>query len=168
MIESETGTVLISERMLKLTKKADYGLIALKHLANAGDGNSASAKEIADAYRLPLPLLAKVLQRLTKSGLLRSLPGTNGGYMLSRDPRRITALEVIRAIDGPVLLTSCFTAHSDCDQSELCTVREPLRKVHEAILHLLGAVTISDISKDENPECGNGRQSEPAPSLLVL
>jgi Rrf2 family protein len=154
--------------MLKLTKKADYGLIALKHLANAGDGSSASAKEIADAYRLPLPLLAKVLQRLTKSGLLRSLPGTNGGYMLSRDPRRITALEVIRAIDGPVLLTSCFTSHNDCGQSELCTVREPLRKVHQAILQLLGTVTISDISQDESVEAGCECPPEPAQPLLVL
>jgi Rrf2 family protein len=153
--------------MLKLTKKADYGLIALKHLANSG-GSSASAKEIADAYRLPPPLLAKILQKLTKSGLLRSLPGTNGGYMLSRDPRRITALEVIRAIDGPVLLTSCFTAHGDCDQSEMCTVREPLRKVHEAILHMLGTITISDISKDEISDSPGACSPEPAQSLLVL
>lgn len=154
--------------MLKLTKKADYGLIALKHLATTGRGSSATAKEIADSYRLPLPLLAKVLQRLTKSGLLRSLPGSNGGYMLSRDPRRITALEVIRAIDGPVLLTSCFTSHNDCDQTHLCTVREPLRKVHEAILQLLATVTISDISGDEKPEAVTGLRPEPAPSLLVL
>lgn len=154
--------------MLKLTKKADYGLIALKHLANAGSGSSASAKEIADAYRLPLPLLAKVLQRLTKSGLLRSVPGTNGGYLLSRDPRRISALEVIRAIDGPVLLTSCFTSTGgSCDQSDLCTVREPLRKVHEAILQMLATMSISDISKDEPRESG-ACATEPAQTLLVL
>jgi Rrf2 family protein len=153
--------------MLKLTKKADYGLIALKHLSNSGNGGSASAKEIADLYHIPLPLLAKVLQRLTKSGLLRSLAGTNGGYLLNRDPRRITALEVIRAIDGPILLTSCFTTDGECDQSDRCNVREPLRRVHEAILHLLGAITISDMSKDEIPEAGC-RAPEPASSLLVL
>jgi Rrf2 family protein len=154
--------------MLKLTKKADYGLIALKHLANVGSGSSASAKEIADAYRLPLPLLSKVLQKLTKSGLLRSLPGTNGGYLLGRDPRRISALEVIRAIDGPVLLTSCFTGRGSCDQSDLCTVREPLRKVHEAILQMLATMSISDISKDEPQESEGACTSEPAQTLLVL
>jgi Rrf2 family protein len=153
--------------MLKLTKKADYGLIALKHLSLAGDTGASSAKEIADRYRIPLPLLAKVLQRLTKSGLLRSLPGTNGGYRLARDPGTITALDVIRAIDGPILLTSCFTVHGDCDQSEKCTVKEPLRRVHEAILHLLETITISDMSQEDAPaprDCA----PEPADSLLVL
>ncbi len=97
--------------MLKLTKKADYGLIALKHLAVADGNGTASAKEIADAYGIPLPLLAKILQKLTKIGLLQSVAGTNGGYKLARPAKRITALEVIRAIDGPIILTACFTEH---------------------------------------------------------
>ena len=135
--------------MLKLTKRADYGLIAIRHLAVNTPSGSASAKEIADAYGMPSPLLAKVLQKLAKKGLLRSLPGTNGGYRLGRDPRHISALEVIRAIDGPVFLTSCVTAHGECYQSGRCTVREPLRRVHEGILDLLSRITISDMSKDD-------------------
>ena len=94
-------------RMLKLTKKADYGLIALKHLA-VKDG-SASAKDIADTYGIPLPLLSKVLQKLARGGFLLSEHGTNGGYRLARKANLITALEVIRSIDGPIFLTSCFT-----------------------------------------------------------
>src|SRR5947209_875035 len=138
--------------MLKLTKKADYGLIALKHLAvNSGDVSS-SAKEIADCYGIPLPMLAKILQKLTKIGLLQSLPGTNGGYRLARAATHITALEVIRAIDGPIILTACFTEHGACEQSEKCIVREPLRKVHEGILNLLNTITISDMSRDEPTE----------------
>lgn len=139
--------------MLKLTKKADYGLIAIKHLSMGNDGlgwgTSASAKEIAETYRIPLPLLAKVLQKLAKSGFLESVQGSNGGYRLARDPRRISALEVIRTIDGPILLTSCFTDHAGCDQSEVCTVREPLRKVHEGILRLLDSITVASMSEGE-------------------
>lgn len=136
--------------MLKLTKKADYGLIALKHLAvNSGGVSSSSAKAIADCYGIPLPLLAKILQKLTKIGLLQSLPGVNGGYRLAREANKITALEVIRAIDGPIILTSCFTEHGECGHSDRCTVREPLRRVHEGILSLLNTITISDMSKDE-------------------
>ncbi len=137
--------------MLKLTKKADYGLIALRHLAvNLGE-TSASAKAIAECYGIPLPLLAKILQKLTKLGMLESLPGANGGYRLAREASQITALEVVRAIDGPIILTSCFTEHGECNHSEKCTVREPLRRVHEGILSLLNAITISDMSK-ESPE----------------
>lgn len=135
--------------MLKLTKKADYGLIALKHLALCPPTASASAKDIADAYGIPVPLLSKILQQLARNGFLKSEQGTNGGYRLARDPRQVTALQVIRAIDGPSILTSCFTDHSECDHSERCSVREPLKKVHEGILRLLDSITISDISRDD-------------------
>jgi Rrf2 family protein len=133
--------------MLKLTKKADYGLIALKHLAVKH--GSASAKEIADAYHIPLPLLSKVLQTLGKGGFLQSEHGTNGGYRLARPAKNITALEVIRSIDGPVFLTSCFTEHGECDQSVRCTVRQPLRKVHDGIQQLLASITIADMAEDD-------------------
>lgn len=135
--------------MLKLTKKADYGLIALKHLAVNQATGSSSAKDIAECYGIPLPLLSKILQKLARAGFLRSEHGTNGGYRLARDAREITALEVVRAIDGPIFLTSCFTEHGMCSHSERCSVREPLKKVHEGILRLLQDITISDMSQDD-------------------
>jgi Rrf2 family protein len=136
--------------MLKLTKKADYGLISLKHLAVKKA--SASAKEIADAYQIPLPLLSKVLQKLGKDGFLRSEHGTNGGYRLARPAKSITTLEVIRSIDGPIFLTSCFTDHGGCSQADRCTVKEPLRKVHDGIQKLLAGITIADMAEEEE-EC---------------
>jgi Rrf2 family protein len=156
--------------MLKLTKKADYGLIALKHLAAAGRDRAVSAKELADCYHIPVPILAKVLQRLVREGFLLSEQGTNGGYRLARPAHLITALEVIRSIDGPILLTSCFTSNgAECDQSDNCTVREPLRKVHEGILTLLDGITISELSADdEPPSSARGLKSEfvlPVPVL---
>lgn len=137
--------------MLRLTKKADYGLIAVTHLAVRGAKGTVSAKEIADAYGIPLPLLSKILQKLAKGGLLDSTHGTNGGYKLARDASRISALEVIRTIDGPVFLTSCRTHQGDCSQSQQCTVREPLRKVHEGIVRILASIKISDMSKPPGP-----------------
>jgi len=145
--------------MLKLTKKADYGLIALRHLALGEYGATASAKEIADAYRLPLPLLSKILQKLARAGMLQSVAGTNGGYRLTRDPARISAMEVIRSIDGPIVLTSCFTEHGEhkgCTTSSLCTVREPLRRVHEAMLGLLEKFTIAELAADAKSDRAHG------------
>jgi Rrf2 family protein len=147
--------------MLKLTKKADYALIALRHLSVGVVGApgscefraaSASAKDIADCYGIPLPLLSKVLRTLVHEGLLTSEQGANGGYKLAREPRDISALEVIRAIDGPIILTHCFTEHAghvECDQTTLCPVREPLRKVHEGIIRLLSGISVADLSQDE-------------------
>ena len=75
--------------MLKLTKKADYGLMAMKHLAEHAEQGACSAKDVADSYHIPQEALAKILQRLVKAGLLHSQHGTNGGYTLARDPRRL-------------------------------------------------------------------------------
>ena len=72
--------------MLKLTKKADYGLMAMKHLAEHAERGACSAKDVADSYHIPQEALAKILQRLVKAGLLHSQHGTNGGYTLARDP----------------------------------------------------------------------------------
>lgn len=160
---------LYFQPMLKLTKKADYGLISLKHLTLFARDRAASAKEIAEAYRMPVPILAKVLQKLAREGFLVSEQGTNGGYRLARDPGGITALEVIRAIDGPVILTNCFTEHGDCELSGKCSVREPLRRVHEGILNLLESITISDISCDDDrlPELRPGKQAQLPLSILT-
>ena len=135
--------------MLKLTKKADYGLIALRHLAVSRPRASASAKDIADSYGIPLPLLSKVLQKLARGGLLISEQGTNGGYRLARAARDISTLEAVRVIDGPIILTKCFTEHAGCDQTALCPVREPLRKVHEGILSLLANISLADLASEE-------------------
>ena len=136
--------------MLKLTKKADYGLIAMKHLAEHGPKSSCSAKDVAEAYGIPPEALAKILQRLAKAGLLHSQHGINGGYTLARDPNTISAIEVIQAIDGPLFITSCVTVRGECGQSDRCTIREPLRKVNASIEQVLKRIKISHMR--EEPE----------------
>ena len=133
--------------MLRLTKKADYGLMALKYLAEQQAHGAQSAKEIAEAYHIPPQLLAKILQTLARAGLLVSHAGTNGGYALSRPAREITAFEVIRAIDGPLFITSCITIHGTCDLAGHCTIKEPLRKVNDSIKDLLSGIKISDLAE---------------------
>jgi Rrf2 family protein len=140
--------------MLRLTKKADYGLMALKYLAEQADGSARSAKDIAEAYHIPPQLLAKILQTLAKAGLLVSHAGTNGGYALSRSGKEISAFEVIRAIDGPLFITSCITIHGSCDLAGHCTIKEPLRKVNDSIKQLLSAISISDLIDAADAERG--------------
>jgi Rrf2 family protein len=142
--------------MLRLTKKADYGLMALKYLAEQSAGPAsnpapASAKDIADAYHIPPQLLAKILQTLARAGLLVSSAGTYGGYMLARPARDISAFEVIRAIDGPLFITSCITIHGTCDLDSHCTIKEPLRKVNDSIKELLSGIRIGDLVESPDP-----------------
>jgi Rrf2 family protein len=141
--------------MLRLTKKADYGLMALKYLAEQS-GGAHSAKDIAEAYHIPPQLLAKILQTLAKAGLLVSHAGTNGGYALSRVAEEITAFEVIRAIDGPLFITSCITIHGTCDLAGHCTIKEPLRKVNDSIKDLLNGIRIADLVETDAGQAGAG------------
>ncbi|HUI73345.1 MAG TPA: SUF system Fe-S cluster assembly regulator [Candidatus Acidoferrum sp.] len=135
--------------MFKLSKKADYGLIAVKHLAVYRlDPHACSANEIAEAYGISVTLMAKVLQKLARQNLVAAKHGSSGGYQLAKDPDKISALDVITAIDGPVLITSCVTNHGNCDATAKCSVREPLRRVNESILQVLSTVTISQMSED--------------------
>jgi Rrf2 family protein len=137
--------------MLRLSKKADYGLIAMKHLALRGDQGSSSAREIAALYDIPIELMAKVLQRLVRRGLLASHQGTRGGYELARRPTQISVADVIQAIDGPVTVTACSSTESQCDQFAKCNVRDPLWKVRERILAALGECTIAELAADPTP-----------------
>lgn len=139
--------------MLRLTKKADYGLMALKYLAEqalaAGTPAAQSAKDIAEAYHIPPQLLAKILQTLTRANILVSSAGTNGGYTLARPAVEINAFEVIRAIDGPLFITSCITIHGTCDLAGHCTIKEPLRKVNDSIKDLLSGIRIADLAEPQ-------------------
>lgn len=131
--------------MLRLTKKADYGLMALKYLAEHPQSAALSAKDIAEAYHIPAQLLAKILQRLAKVGLVRSSAGMNGGYALAKDATKITAFEVIWAVDGPQFLTACTTGKRSCDLTDSCTIKEPLARVNDSIAELLKNIRIGDL-----------------------
>jgi len=137
--------------MLRLSKKADYALMAMKHLAQKRDVSSTSAREIAEQYDIPIELMAKVLQRLVRIGLLASTQGTRGGYALGRPATAITVGDVIEAIDGPFTVTACSTEKHDCEQYNKCSIRDPLWSIRERIVQALGTVTIAEIATEPPP-----------------
>ena len=133
--------------MLRLSKKTDYALIALKDLATEPD--SSSARGVASRYDIPVELMAKVLQALTRHGLLVSHQGTRGGYQLARPATEISIAEVILAIDGPVMVTACSDVDETCDQYSKCNVRDPLWRLKGHIVSLLSAYTIHELAAEE-------------------
>jgi Rrf2 family protein len=119
---------------------------------------------VADAYGIPAQLLAKILQSLTRSGLLKSHAGINGGYALARDAREISAYEVIRSIDGPFFITSCIKGAKNCDLTPSCTIKEPLARVNETIAGVLKSISIQDLAEHEHP----AHRAHPEHGLVVL
>ena len=134
--------------MLRLSKKADYALMAVAHLAGRFGPQSASAREISEQYDIPLELMAKVLQRLVRAGVLVSSQGTRGGYALGRPPASITVADVIQAIDGPFSITACSSTNHTCEQYDKCSIRSPLWQIRERIVATLGTVSIAEIAAE--------------------
>ena len=136
--------------MLRFSKKADYALMAVRHLALKSGPLSASAREIAEQYDIPIELMAKVLQRLVRAGLLISTQGTRGGYTLSRPASSISVADVIQAIDGPFTVTACSTEKNDCEQYSKCSIRDPLWQIRERIAVTLGTVSIAEMAAESD------------------
>lgn len=137
--------------MLRLSKKADYALIAMKHLALREGGGSSSAREIAEQYSIPIELMAKVLQRLVRHGLLTSQQGTRGGYQIAKDPAVISVADVIMAIDGPLTVTACSIHTDRCGQFAKCNVRDPLWRIRERIVSALATCSVSEMATEGAP-----------------
>lgn len=136
--------------MLRLSKKAEYALMALKDLASRSEAGTASAREIAGRYGIPVELMAKVLQRLVRCDLLISHHGTRGGYHLSRPASQMSVADVIEAIDGPVMVTACTNA-DDCEQFATCNIRDPLWRIKDQIVQALTSYSIQALAADESP-----------------
>ena len=134
--------------MLRLSKKADYALMAMKHLATHTDTASTSARAIAEEYNIPLELMAKVLQKLARRGMLASHQGTRGGYRLARPAVVISVAEIIQAIEGPLAVTACSTDAENCGQFAKCSVRDPLWRIKDRIVAALTTCSLQEMSAD--------------------
>jgi len=135
--------------MLKLTKKTDYALMAINFMSCQRDDSVANTRTISEIYNIPLELLAKILQRLAKKGIIVSQNGPKGGYTLAKEPSQISVGEIIRAIEGPVHIVRCHDGDNSCLQTERCTVRSPLRRIESKIIELLDKTTLDQMYREE-------------------
>jgi Rrf2 family protein len=134
--------------LLRFTKRADYGLMAIHFIASHGDGGAVSAKRIAEEFRIPPERLAKILQQLAKKKLITSHNGPKGGYVLTRRPGAITVGQVVRALEGPLSVVSCMTEHDDCPQFARCNLRGPVQKIQASITHVLDSMTLAELAAE--------------------
>ncbi len=132
--------------MLKLTKKVDYALLALHHMGYLSVGPLANAKEIAETYQIPVEMLAKILQTLSRADIIASENGPKGGYALSRLPEHISVAEIIQAVEGPIGIADCVTdGGSPCMQEDTCTIRTPIEQIQQRIRALLSDMSVADM-----------------------
>lgn len=134
--------------MLRISKLTDYGTVILADLASRGD-TLASAAELAETTRLGLETVRKLLKMLAKSELVVATRGAQGGYRLARDPQRISAAEVIDALEGPVSITDCSHADRQCDIETHCKVGGAWQRINVAIRRALRDISLSDLQTSQ-------------------
>ncbi len=139
--------------MLTLTRKTEYALIAVCHLARVGS-KVVSARDIAEEHNVPLPLLMNVLKKLNRSGHVNSVRGAHGGYVLKVRPEELSLAALIEAVEGPVHLVRCSNpAHQQgraCSLTSQCFIRRAVLKVHTRMRDFLEGVTVAEIARDES------------------
>jgi len=101
---------------MQITRQADYAIRAIMHLAQLGPDEKASTSQIAEEKDIPLSFLAKIIAQLSVAGLLQTMRGARGGVTLARPPQEINLLEVVEAIDGPIMLNECVNDSYECSQ----------------------------------------------------
>ena len=109
---------------MRLSRKSDYAIMAIRHLSGLSKGQLGSINSIAEAEHIPREFLAKILKDLTRGGILVSFQGVKGGYMMAREPKEVTFLNVIEVIDGPIHLNLCTEPNGcRCEQYDTCDLK---------------------------------------------
>jgi Rrf2 family protein len=133
--------------MLQLSKKTEYGLIALGHMARQAPGKVFTAKEIAAVHHISYDLLAKVLQKLVRADVIKSVQGMRGGYYLARSPGEVTIGSIIRSIENekPMIAECYHEGKGNCSIFENCSLRQPLGKVQKNLNDVFENTTIAEM-----------------------
>jgi FeS assembly SUF system regulator len=132
--------------VLRLSRLTDYAFAVLTHLAELPNA-TASARDVAQATRLPPPTVSKLLKLLAAASLVEAERGAQGGYRLAQSPDRINVADVIAAVDGPVALTECAVSARNCERVRSCRLRPNWLRIDAAIRRALQDISLSDMSR---------------------
>jgi FeS assembly SUF system regulator len=132
--------------MVRLGKLTDYGLVLMTFIARSEGHTLRTARDLARESRLPLSTVSKVLKELLQSGLLVSHRGTKGGYVLARESRDISVIDIIAAIEGPVAFTECSTDVTGlCGLEPSCPIKKNQQVINQAVRGVLEKITLADL-----------------------
>jgi Rrf2 family protein len=140
---------------MQITRSGEYGLRGLVFLAKQPPEKVILVSEISRKQNIPETFLAKIFQRLSKAGLLRSFRGAKGGFMLGKPAGEITMKEIIETLEGPIALNRCLLKKGECEEEEICPLHPVWEEVQRRFLDILENTTMEDIV---NRMTHNGRK----------
>jgi len=136
---------------MQITRQADYAVRAVAYLSKLGDDKRAATSHIAEEQQIPPSFLAKIVSQLSVAGLLHTSRGARGGVSLARDPEEISLLEVVEAIDGPILLNECVSDHGVCVFGDSCSIRPVWCDAQAELVSTLRTTTFDKLVNGDKP-----------------
>lgn len=133
---------------MQITRQADYAVRAVLYLARLGSTQRVATSQVAQEQRIPPSFLAKIISQLSIAGLLHTSRGARGGITLARDPKDITLLEVIEAIDGPIMLNECVGDGGTCTFDHDCPLRPVWCEAQDELVRRLRGTNFADMLKN--------------------
>jgi Rrf2 family protein len=130
---------------MQITRQADYAVRAVLHLARMGNTERAATSTVAKEQNIPPSFLAKIISQLSIAGLLHTSRGARGGVTLARDPKEITLLEVVEAIDGPIQLNECVGNDGVCTFEEDCPIKPVWCNAQEELVQRLKSTNFAQL-----------------------
>src|SRR4030042_5019444 len=130
---------------MQITRSEEYGLKGVLFLAGKGPEKVYLVSEISREQNIPETFLAKIFQRLSKAGLLRSIRGAKGGFSLGRPAREITMKEIIEVLEGPIALNRCLLRKGECKEERHCPLHEVWEEAQQRIVEILDKTTVEDL-----------------------
>jgi Rrf2 family protein len=135
---------------MQITRQADYAVRAVLHLAKMGNSERAATSTVAKEQNIPPSFLAKIISQLSIAGLLHTSRGARGGVTLARDPKDITLLEVVEAIDGPIQLNECVGSDGGCHFDGDCPIKPVWCDAQEELVRRLSGTNFGDLIAQSN------------------
>ena len=140
---------------MEITRQADYAVRAMINLSELPLDRRVSTATISKAEGIPLPFLSKVISRLALAGLVDTSRGMGGGVVLAHSPEQITLLQVIEAVDGPILLNRCLLRPGICELEPHCAAHDVWADIQAHFVQDLDAVTIRELAQRQAEKKGN-------------
>ena len=131
--------------MLKLTRKVEYSLMALRHMQGKSINSVSSTREIANQYNIPVEILAKTLQHMAKVNIIEAINGPRGGDRIKAKLKNINLVDFFEKVEGPLGLSDCFY-DTNCMQIDHCNIRTPIQRINNNMINMFRSMSVQDIT----------------------
>lgn len=139
--------------MIQLSKRGDYGVLAVCQIAQSLNGQFMSIDEVSAQSHIPRPYLGKILQDLSRGGILYSRRGSGGGFKLARHPREISLRDIIEVVEGKFAIVACAGAPDHCEKTHSCVLAPLWNEVQRVIDKLIDSISVEDLITSEKRQC---------------